>query len=78
MILSKRFYYFAPVFNGICPLSMLAAVAQLVEHQLPKLRVTSSNLACRSIENQALRKYSKCLFYIYLAYKSEISYIWGH
>ena len=25
-----------------------AAVAQLVEHQLPKLRVTSSSLACRS------------------------------
>jgi hypothetical protein len=24
----------------------------LVEHQLPKLRVTSSSLACRSLENQ--------------------------
>ena len=27
----------------------IAAVAQLVEHQLPKLRVTGSNPACRSI-----------------------------
>ena len=26
-----------------------AAIAQLVEHQLPKLRVASSNLVCRSI-----------------------------
>jgi hypothetical protein len=28
--------------------NVYAAVAQLVEHQLPKLRVTSSSLACRS------------------------------
>ncbi len=32
--------------------NVYAAVAQLVEHQLPKLRVTSSSLACRSPENQ--------------------------
>ena len=34
---------------------MNAAVAQLVEHQLPKLRVTGSSPACRSApsENQA-------------------------
>ena len=28
-----------------------AAVAQLVEHQLPKLRVAGSNPVCRSKEN---------------------------
>ena len=28
-----------------------AAVAQLVEHQLPKLRVASSSLVCRSNDN---------------------------
>ena len=31
---------------------MNAAVAQLVEHQLPKLRVTGSNPACRSTGSQ--------------------------
>lgn len=28
-----------------------AAVAQLVEHQLPKLRVAGSSPVCRSVEN---------------------------
>ena len=31
-----------------------AAVAQLVEHQLPKLRVAGSSPVCRSAEYQAL------------------------
>lgn len=39
-----------------------AVVAQLVEHQLPKLRVTSSSLAYRSIDNQALTAKSRCFF----------------
>lgn len=33
----------------------LAVVAQLVEHQLPKLRVTSSSLAYRSCSGDAFR-----------------------
>ena len=33
---------------------MHAVVAQLVEHQLPKLRVTSSSLAYRSESNKPL------------------------
>ena len=41
--------------------SPIAVVAQLVEHQLPKLRVTSSTLAYRSKE-KAL-KYDQSLFY---------------
>lgn len=31
---------------------ILAVVAQLVEHRLPKLRVAGSSPVCRSIENQ--------------------------
>ena len=46
----KDFITFADVFRMKGKTS--AEVAQLVEHQLPKLRVTSSSLACRSLENQ--------------------------
>ena len=42
----KDFITFADVFRT--KETEPAAIAQLVEHQLPKLRVTSSNLACRS------------------------------
>ncbi len=35
------------------PFQDYAAVAQLVEHQLPKLRVASSSLVCRSIVKNA-------------------------
>ena len=46
----KDFITFADVFRT--KETEPAAIAQLVEHQLPKLRVTSSSLACRSLENQ--------------------------
>ncbi len=42
-----------PIKNNIVTLShksTAAAVAQLVEHQLPKLRVASSSLVCRSTD----------------------------
>ena len=48
----KDFITFADVFRIKGKKS--AEVAQLVEHQLPKLRVTSSSLACRSLENQVV------------------------
>ncbi len=40
-----------------------AAVAQLVEHQLPKLRVASSSLVCRSM-NKVLRMNLLSLFLV--------------
>ena len=36
--------------------SKTAVVAQLVEHQLPKLRVTSSSLAYRSLSGDILHR----------------------
>ena len=48
----KDFITFADVFRTKETIS--AEVAQLVEHQLPKLRVTSSSLACRSFEYEAV------------------------
>ena len=41
-----------------------AVVAQLVEHQLPKLRVTSSSLAYRSTEKTGSQTMTIC-FYIF-------------
>ena len=42
-----------------------AAIAQLVEHQLPKLRVASSSLVCRSSEGiQSFRRaFTECFSY---------------
>ena len=48
----KDFITFADVFRT--KETEPAAIAQLVEHQLPKLRVTSSSLACRSFEYEAV------------------------
>ena len=45
----KNIYYFCFRFRD-------AAVAQLVEHQLPKLRVAGSNPVCRSAGNQIVIK----------------------
>ena len=41
-----------------------AVVAQLVEHQLPKLRVTSSSLAYRSLDGQAVILEDDCLIFV--------------
>ncbi len=41
---------------------LVAVVAQLVEHKLPKLGVTSSNLAYRSVDNQGCKEPSSNLF----------------
>ena len=59
----KDFITFADVFRIKGKTS--AEVAQLVEHQLPKLRVTSSSLACRSSENQAVTNKVAAFFFIY-------------
>ena len=59
----KDFITFADVFRMKGKTS--AEVAQLVEHQLPKLRVTSSSLACRSLENQAVTNKVAAYFFMY-------------
>ena len=43
-----------------------AAVAQLVEHQLPKLRVAGSSPVCRSVKNlrQSMLESAGVLFYV--------------
>ena len=45
IVCPEKIANFAHRFKGISS----AAVAQSVEHQLPKLRVASSSLVCRSI-----------------------------
>ena len=45
---------------------MFAEIAQLVEHQLPKLRVASSNLVFRSL---IIKQLQKCdCFFVALVY----------
>ena len=39
---------FLEVFHYLCSIKIIAVIAQLVEHQLPKLRVASSSLVYRS------------------------------
>ena len=48
----KDFIIFVPVFKTME--TKFAEVAQLVEHQLPKLRVAGSSPVFRSSENQAV------------------------
>ena len=62
----KRFHYLCAVFD--IKATLFAAVAQLVEHQLPKLRVTGSNPACRSSENQIVTCWLSD-FFVYICYK---------
>ena len=59
----KDFITFADVFRIKGKKS--AEVAQLVEHQLPKLRVAGSSPACRSLENQAVTNKVAAYFFIY-------------
>ena len=59
----KDFITFADVFRMKGKTS--AEVAQLVEHQLPKLRVAGSNPVFRSLENQAVTNKVAAYFFIY-------------
>ena len=53
---------------------MHAVVAQLVEHQLPKLRVTSSSLAYRSESNKPLTIHFVGGFFV--TYKQAFEALW--
>ena len=59
----KDFITFADVFRMKGKTS--AEVAQLVEHQLPKLRVAGSNPVFRFLENQAVTNKVAAYFFIY-------------
>ena len=59
----KDFITFADVFRMKGKTS--AEVAQLVEHQLPKLRVAGSNPVFRSLENQAVTNKVAAYFFMY-------------
>ena len=59
----KDFITFADVFRMKGKTS--AEVAQLVEHQLPKLRVAGSNPVFRSLENQVVTNKVAAYFFIY-------------
>ena len=59
----KDFITFADVFRIKGKTS--AEVAQLVEHQLPKLRVAGSSPVFRSPENQAVTNKVAAYFFIY-------------
>ena len=68
----KDFIIFAPVFKSME--TKFAEVAQLVEHQLPKLRVAGSSPVFRSSENQAVTT-KVAAFFLYICRK-HVRY-WG-
>ena len=59
MLFKKYFAISISVFIFVC--TKQARVAQLVEHQLPKLRVASSNLVSRSDKSIKIKALQKTL-----------------
>lgn len=50
-------------------MDLIAGIAQLVEHKLPKLGVASSNLVARSSIPLHCAKYRPCSCVVYLLFK---------